>query len=84
MPGPKPAPVVLSEKQRDSLLNRAVRREKSTQQQSALQRRACLLPMMRQLPIARRLNLTLQTVPSVAPKLATSSKPRHAHCGRTR
>ena len=62
MPGPKPAPIVLSEKQRD-FLNRTVRREKSTQQQV----RRCSVVLLAadgcdNCSIARRLNLTLQTV----------------------
>lgn len=62
MPGPKPVPIVLSEKQRD-FLNRAVRREKSTQQQV----RRCSVVLLAadgsdNCSIATRLNLTLQTV----------------------
>ncbi|MBP8646607.1 MAG: helix-turn-helix domain-containing protein [Syntrophobacteraceae bacterium] len=62
MPGPKPAPIVLSEKQRD-FLNGVVRREKSTQQQI----RRCRVVLLAadgcdNCSIARRLNLTLQTV----------------------
>lgn len=62
MPGPKAIPIVLSDKQRD-FLNRAVRREKSTQQQV----RRCSVVLLAgdgcdNCAIARQLNLTLQTV----------------------
>lgn len=62
MPGPKPNPIVLTERQRD-FLNEMVRREKSTQQQV---RRAKVILLAAEpsssCSIATRLNLTLQTV----------------------